>query len=433
MVIEPATTKIGVDRRQFARMLAGGTSAWILGAGAEALASVPLLAPTPAAPDERFWTSVREQFLLPPDLAVINAANLCPASAPVVQALVDATRDVDRDPSPANRVKMSEGKETTRRLLAEFLRVTPEEIVITRNTSEANNLVSSGLDLKAGDEVVIFGDNHPSLHAAWRDKAQRFGYTVRAVEQVNPHPGAEYYLDAFARQMTPRTKVVAFSHLTNTVGDLLPAKELCRLARERGAMSVVDGAQTLGLLDVNLSDMQPDFYSGSAHKWPCGAREAGVLFASARVHDRIWPSIISLYAGAVGISKKLEGLGQRDEAAIIAFGEALRFQTKVGRGAIEARGRELAQALMAGLGRLDGVKVWTHAAPARSAAVVSFRPGNLDASKLAAALYERDRIVGMPRGGQDRGGLRLSPHFYNLHTEVERTIEAVRRYLRAGI
>ena len=430
---ESAFTKPGVDRRQFTRLVAGGASAWILAARAEALARVPPLAPTPAAPDERFWRSIREQFLLLPDLAVMNAANLCPAPSPVVQALVDATRDVDRDPSPANRTRMSEGKETTRRLLAEFLRVTPEEIVITRNTSESNNIVSSGLDLKAGDEVVIFSDNHPSLHAAWRDKAQRFGYTVRVVEQVNPHPGAEYYLDAFARQMTARTKVVAFSHLTNTVGDLLPARELCRLARERGALSVVDGAQTLGLLDVNLSDMEPDFYTGSAHKWPCGAREAGVLFASARVHDRVWPSIISLYAGAVGVSRKLEGLGQRDEAAIIAFGEALRFQTKVGRGAIEARGRELAQALITGLGKLDGVRVWTHTDPARSGAVVSFRPGSLDASKLAAALYERDRIVGMPRGGQDRGGLRLSPHFYNLHAEVDRTIEAVRRYLRAGI
>jgi selenocysteine lyase/cysteine desulfurase len=131
------------------------------------------------------------------------------------------------------------------------------------------------------------------------------------------------------------------------------------------------------------------------------------------------------------MSRETEGLGQRDGGH-----HRLRrrsFQTKVGRAAIEARGRELAQALMAGLAKLDGVKVWTHADPARSAAVVSFRPGTLDASKLAAALYERDRIVAMPRGGQDRGGLRVSAHFYNLHAEVDRTIEAVRRYLRAGI
>jgi selenocysteine lyase/cysteine desulfurase len=416
-----------LDRRQFGRLMGGATSAWLMTQPVRAWANVPPLAAIPAAPDEKFWTSVREQFLLPADLAIMNAANLCPAPAPVLKALDDATRLVDRDPSSENRRSMSAGKENTRKLVAGFLRVTPEEIVITRNTSEGNNLVSSGLDLKAGDEVLVFSDNHPSLHQAWRDKAARFGFTVGVVDQVNPHPGADYYVDAFAKRITNRTKVIAFSHLTNTVGDLLPARELCALARERGALSVVDGAQTLGLLDVDLSDMQPDFYTGSAHKWPCGPRESGVLYVNTRVHDRIWPSIVSLYSGAVGISRKLEGLGQRDEAAIIAFGEALTFQTKVGRKAIEARGRELAQALMADLKRLDGVRIWTHPDPARSAAVVSFQPGGADPSKLAATLYQKDRIGCMPRGGTDRPGLRLSPHFYNLQKEVERVVAAIKR------
>ncbi|MFB3852319.1 MAG: aminotransferase class V-fold PLP-dependent enzyme [Vicinamibacterales bacterium] len=422
-----------MDRRQFTRMLAGGASAWLLASQAEAWQRATALAETPSVPDERFWRSVREQFLLPEDLAVMNAANLCPSPAPVLQALYDATRDIDRDPSPRNRRKMSDGKEATRHLLADYLHVTPEEVVITRNTSEGNNIVSSGLDLKAGDEVIIFGDNHPSLHVAWRDKAARFGFTVRIVDQANPHPGPEYYLDAFKKQLTSRTKVVAFSHLSNTVGDLLPAKELCSLAREHGAMSVVDGAQTFGLFDLDLSDMKPDFFTGSAHKWPCGAREAGLLYVNSRVHDRIWPSIISLYAGAVGISRKLEALGQRDEATIIAFGEALKFQMKVGMKAIEARSRELAAGLIAGLSRLDGVRMWTHADPTRSAAVVSFQPGNLDPSKLSEALQGQHGIVGMPRSGNDRPGLRLSPHFFNLPGEVERTIAAVQRYLKTGL
>ena len=119
---------------------------------------------------------------MPADLGVMNAANLCPSPAPVIEALVAATRDMDRDPSFPNRVKMGEGKEATRRLLAEFLRVSPEEIILARNTSEASNLVSSGLDLKAGDEVLLFSDNHPSNLDAWKIKARRFGYTVKVVD-----------------------------------------------------------------------------------------------------------------------------------------------------------------------------------------------------------------------------------------------------------
>jgi len=421
-----------LSRRDWVRLLGGSAAALWLPRDL-AWASPGPLPPAPAAPDEAYWSAVRDQFVMPKDLAVLNAANLCPSSGAALQTLYDATRELDRQPSPAYREEMHEAKEVTRRQLAAFLGVTPEEIVITRNTSESNNLVSSGLDLKADDEVLLFSDNHPSNDTAWKEKGRRFGFGVKAVAAVSPHPGAEYYIEAFTSALSPRTKVLAFTHLTSTVGDILPARELCRLARERDILTLVDGAQSFGLLDVNLRDMDPDFYSGSGHKWPCGPKEAGVLFVNRRSADRIWPSIYSAYPGAIGISKTFESFGQRDEPAIRAFGEALQLQSRVGRAAIERRAQELAQALMAGLRRLEGVTLWTHPDPARSSAVVSFRPGGLDPDRLTLALYEKDRIVCAKRPGEDRGGIRLSPHFYNSHAEVERTLGAVERYLASGV
>jgi selenocysteine lyase/cysteine desulfurase len=221
--------------------------------------------------------------------------------------------------------------------------------------------------------------------------------------------------------------------MTSTVGDVFPAAELCRMARERGILSHVDGAQSFGLFDVNLSQMQPDFYSGSAHKWPCGPKECGVLFVNKNAHAKIWPTIYSAYPGAVGISKTHETFGQRDEPAIIAFGEALKFQSKIGRGVVERRSRELGQALIEGLKKIDGVKLWTSPDPERAGPVVSFLPGNLDLKRLTAALYEKDNIACTTRGGADRGGLRLSPHFYNLHEEVDRTLAAIKKYMATGV
>jgi len=347
-------------RRDFARLLALGGTAAFMPKRAFAVTALP---PTPADPDEKFWESVRAQFLMPPDLAVMNAANLCPSPAAVLETVHRHTKDIDADPSFENRQKMTAGKEETRRLVAAYLRVTPEEIVLMRNTSEANNLVSSGLDLKAGDEVVIFSDNHPSNADAWKQKAKRFGYAVTVIDQPNPPPGGEYYIDAAKRTINTRTRVLAFSHQTNTVGEILPAKELCRLARERDVLTLIDGASALGVLDLDLSDIQPDFYTGSAHKWPCGPKEVGVLFISARAQASMHPSIISAYPGAVGISRTMEAMGQRDEPAIIGFGEAIRFQTGIGRKAIEARSRALAQALIAGLRRIDGVRLWSSVDP----------------------------------------------------------------------
>ena len=422
-----------LNRRDFARLFAVGGSAALFAHPEFALARPAPLPISGATAGDAFWDAVRQQFVMPPGLAVMNAANLCPSSRTVLESMYGTTRDIDQDPSPNNRAKLYPAKEETRKRLAAFLRVTPDEIIITRNTSESNNLISNGLDLKAGDEVVIFHDNHPSNNLAWKEKAKRFGYTVTELPNPNPHPGADYYVDAVKKALSAKTKVLAFTHLTSTVGDLMPAADMCRVARERGVLSVLDGAQSFGLLDVDLSAIQPDFYTGSAHKWPCGPKEAGVLFASSGVHNRIWPSIYSAYTGSTGLSKTFEGFGQRDDAAIVAFGETVAFHEKIGRANIEKRARELTQALIAGLQKIPDVRLWTSTSPDRSAAVVSFQPGALNTQRLSVALYEKDKIACATRGGSDRGGLRFSPHLYNTTAEVERVLAAIARYMKGGV
>ena len=417
------------SRRDFTRILWAGGAASAVSARALAAVSQVSVPPAPAVPDEAYWNSVRSQFLMPADTTVLCAANLCPTPAPVIQALLDATRDIDKDPGAENRRKWGEGREATRRILAEFLHAAPEEIVITRNTSEGNNIVSSGVDLKPGDEVLLFADNHPSVNTAFQEKAKRFGFTIRRVDLAEMHPGPEYYLDAFQSAIGPNTRLLAVTHVTASVGDLMPVKEICRMARVRGILTLVDGAQSFGVLNIDLADMQPDFYTGSAHKWPCGPKEFGVLYINRKSESRLWPSIISLYGGAVGASRRFEAMGQRDEAGFVAFGEALKLQNKIGRRAIEARGRELAQRFIEGLRQIMGVRVWTHPRADRSAAIVTFLPGRTDPAKLAAALYENDHIVTNARGSGVRGGIRLSPHFYVLHAEVDRTLAAIRKYM----
>lgn len=418
------------SRRDFARLLAIGGYAALYARRGEAF-PVPPLPPVPARPDERFWADVRGQFLVPRSVAVFNAANLCPAPAAVVDAVVNAS-DLEHDLSPANRARLHDAREETRRTLADFLRVGPDELVITRNTSDSNNLVSNGLTLDAGAEVIAFADNHPSNLRAWQEKGKRYGWTVKVLEQPNPHPGPEYYIDAFKKAVSPRSRVLAFSHLTNTVGDLLPARDLCQAAREKGVLSMVDGAQSFGLIDVDLRQMQADFYTGSTHKWLCGPKEAGVLYVRRDVQPRVSPSVISAYPGAVGISAILEGMGQRDDAAIAGVAEAARFQTRLGRSAIEARAVGLARELASGLREIPGVRVWSSPDPARSHAVLSFQPAALDPQRLQQQLYERDGIVCATRTGPDRPGIRFSPHFYNDRSEVERALAAVRRAVQAG-
>ena len=158
-----------------------------------------------------------------------------------------------------------------------------------------------------------------------------------------------------------------------------------------------------------------------------------MLYVSTAAQAKLWPSVYSAYPGAVGFSKTFESLGQRDEATMIALREALDFQTKVGRTAIEARARALTTQLMDGLGKLPGIVNWTSPIAERRVAVVSFVPGSLDANKLANALYTNDKIGITTRGGQDRPGLRVSPHFYNSPAEVDRLLASLSKYLKNGV
>ncbi|HJO05511.1 MAG TPA: aminotransferase class V-fold PLP-dependent enzyme [Acidobacteriota bacterium] len=418
-----------LNRRELTRLFAFGGSAALLGhPSVEGFRAAPLS----VRPGAVAWDDVRSQFLMPPDVSVLNAANLCPAPASVLKTVAEHTERLDREPFPSYRSEITGAKERTRELLAEYLRVTPEEILIPRNTSEANNWVSNGLDLGPGDEILIFSENHPSNNRAWKGKAKRFGYTVREVEPVTPHPGMEYYVEAFERAITPNTRVMTFMHQSNTVGELFPAKELCAMAHDRGVISLIDGAQSFGLLDVDLSDLQPDFYSGSAHKWPCGPKETGVLYVNARVQDRFWPSSYSAHPGETGISSTHEGMGQRDTPALHAFGTQIEFLQSIGQREIEARSRQLTTWLIEGLNAIDGVHMWTPAQPELRASVVRFWPGELDPGRVLEAL-EEDGIVAAAGSNPHRGGVRFSPHFYNTEADIERAIDAIGRYMRQGL
>ena len=425
-------TSSSMSRREFARLFAMGGSAAIL-SHQTLLGSKPVRVSNPFFSDGSVdWKTIRSQFRMPPELTVLNAANLCPSPASVLDIVYDYTRRLDSKPVPSYRATMLEVKENTREQLAKYLRVTPKEILITRNTSESNNWVSNGLDLRVDDEVVIFSDNHPSNNEAWKERGKRFGFIVKEVPSLNPHPGLDYYIEEFKKALTPRTRVLSFTHLSNTVGDLFPAKELCSMARKRGIITLIDGAQSLGLLDVDLSDIQPDFYSGSAHKWPCGPKETGVLYVNKSIQKKFWPSIYSAYKGRQGLAQTHEGLGQRDTPAIHAFGQQIEFLRKIGQKKIEERSGNIATQIIEELQKIKGVYIYTSNKQSLRSAVVTFRPANLEPTKVVKAL-EEDGIVAANLGGKNWAGVRFSPHFYNSNSDVEKAVNAIRRYLRKGL
>ncbi len=374
------------------------------------------------------WAAVRAEFALDPNFIVMNAANFCPATRNVTEVLIKFTRDMDANPSQQSRAKFSQGREEARKKIAAFLNASPEEIVITRNTSEGNNFVSSGIELKAGDEVVLHDENHPTNLTSWQNKAKRFGFTVKTVNIPTPPPSVEALIKPFVDAITPKTKVLSFTHVTSSYGSQCPAKELCRIAREHGVLTLLDGAQSFGALDVDLKDIGCDFYTGSSHKWLMGPKEAGILYIRSDAQSKLWPSNYGVYGGTVGASRSFEQLGQRDDPTFMALGEAIDFHVRIGQKQIEEQSKALADAVKKELVKIPGVHMHSPPVPEISSAIVVFRPGTADINKMATALYEKIGFAGATRAD----GLRISPHTYNSFEQVDKVVAAIADYMKKG-
>ncbi|MFQ5789237.1 MAG: aminotransferase class V-fold PLP-dependent enzyme, partial [Acidobacteriota bacterium] len=342
----------------------------------------------------------------------------------VAERVTELTRDIDVDCSFNNRAKFRKLREESRRKVAEHLGVSPEEIALVRNTSEANNIINNGLALEEGDEVLLWDQNHPTNNVAWDVRAARFGLVVKRVSTPRHPESAEQLLQVFQDALGTRTRVLAITHVSNVSGIRLPVAELCDVAHRRGIHVHVDGAQTWGALNVNLRELGCDSYSASSHKWFVGPKEVGVLYVKEEHIPRVWPSVVAPGWGddvepKVKGARKFESMGQRDDACLAAVGTTVDFHRTIGPDRIEARIIELASALKAGLKDM-GAKLVTPEDPQLSGGVCIIEaPGEMR-RKVMDRLYHEHGIAGAPTGG-----LRLCPHLYNTREHVERALRGV--------
>lgn len=410
------------SRRSFLRNLAGGAA--LLPVAAQTLGELsPLLAA--ATSDEAYWQVVRYQFAFSEDKVPMNAGNLCPSPEAVAQRVTEVTRDIDVDCSFQNRDKFKQTLEDSRSKVAAQLGVSPDEIALVRNTSEANNVINNGLPLKAGDEVVLWSENHPTNNVAWDVRAARFGLVVKRID-LPRHPKYKTELvDAFEQALTPSTRVLSITHVSSASGMALPARDLAALARSRGIFIHVDGAQSWGALDNNLREMDCDSYSASAHKWFCGPKEVGILYVKQDRIPEIWPNVVAPGWGDdadpdVAGARKFESLGQRDDAALAAVATTADFHNVLTPAKLEARVVELASMLKAGLNDA-GAKLVTPESSELSGGVCIIEVPAKNRQQMLDRMYQEHGIA-----GSTSGGFRLCPHIYNTKEHIERAVRGVK-------
>jgi len=378
------------------------------------------------SPDGRYWEFIRDKYMFQDGVIMMNNGTVGPMPKPVFNTLmkvfkIQATNPVD------TYAYLPQQKEGVQRKVAGFIKADQDEVAIVRNTTEGMNFVASGLEMKAGDEVLISSMEHPGGTHPWKIKEKRYGIKITEVPIGLPPKSVDEFVDAFRKAITPRTKVISVSHTVFISGLISPLKELCAMAHEKGLLVAADSAHGIGMLDLNMHDLGVDFFASSPYKWlgaPCGV---GVFYVRKEAQERLWPTITTSGWDQPGAGK-YETLGQRADALIIALGEAVEFQNYIGKARIEKRIKSLAGYFKQELKKIPGARLHTSEDSYTSGGLTAFSIKGVEPLDIVEYVRQKYNIVIRTVGSAEKGtyGCRVSTHIFINHSDIDKLLNGIK-------
>ncbi len=380
-----------------------------------------------AADESERWRIVRQQFLLEPGYAYMNTGGLGPTPKPVKAAFDEAWLALERRCESGHA-----RRDDVRECACEFLGCDEDELAFTRNATEGMNLVARGLKLRAGDQVVMTTHEHPGGAMPWFAVQEDTPIQIRTFD---PGSGGDDTLDRLHDALTTRTRIVMVSHVTCTAGTVLPVREIADLCRAREVLCVIDGAQAVGQIPVDLHGLGCDFYVASGHKWLLGPKGTGVLYVRDPLLDLWTPPFVGAYSdtgfdlSAGGFERlrpaSASEYGTRNTPMVIALGAAFDFLSTIGMETVARRGAALARRLREGLSPLAGVEILTP--DDAGAAILTFRLPAAGGNPWEwANRLRRDHDFRLrPVGEAKLDAVRASTHVFNSEDEIDRLVEVL--------
>ncbi len=365
-------------------------------------------------------------YALAPGVIHLNTASLGATSNAVLDRTLAAWRELESSP-----VRMAYGKdgpptllqacETVRAQAAAFLNCDADELLITRCTTEGMNTVAQGIAWKQGDRILTTDQEHHGGSLCWEYAAQRHG---AAIDRVAIAP-EEHDVDAIAQRieaaMTPRTRVISVSHVISTTGLRMPVAAIAKMARARGVLCVVDGAQAVGQIPVDVKALGCDAYATSGHKWLMGPKGTGMLYVSRDASDAIRPI---QWQDAHRYGAESAGVGP--QPLVIGLGAAIQRVQEIGIDAIERHNAALRNKAYAGLQEIAQVRVVGPPPGPLAAAMVAFvLPDAIDSQRVLETMLEKHRIIVKKVEKRWFNGIRVSPHVLNGEGEIDAFLDAL--------
>jgi isopenicillin-N epimerase len=380
--------------------------------------------------EEAYWTEWRKQFLIPADEVYLNNGTVGSCPMPVLRAVFDGYNDTEKmaQSDPEDYPIWGYGAwNEFRDPLAEFVGCTRDELALVRNATEANSYIANGLDMKSGDEVLMTDQEHPGGEHPWNLRAKRYGIVVKKITLPKPVPNAAAALNLINDAITSRTRVLFFSHITTVTGVVLPAKELCALARSKGILSAVDGAHVVGMMRLNVRELGCDMYTSSPHKWLQAPKGTGFLYVRDEVIDRLWNTIVTAGWDEPKLrAERFQRIGSSNVPALWGMRAAVQLANQIGMERIERRHRQTADHILKEMVQ-RGAESWTSPDPTLRCAIASVNVAPIQITEIENWMWTTKKIR-IRGGGPSK--IRMSTPYYLLRKDVERFLAAYDEYRR---
>jgi len=415
------------SRRNFLKKMAWG------GAIAGSISSVKAIAKQPSAfhptPNnhKEYWKLIRQDFPLLPHRIYFNTGSLGPSPQIVMDTVFYWMKNLNGI-GEGGHEKIPKVREK----LASFINCKPEEVTFTRNTTEGINIMAQSLPLEAGDEIILTKHAHVGGAAPWLALKKEKSISIRLIELDLT---GKNNLEIIKNAVSSKTKAIVISHVTCTTGMVLPIKEINEFCRSKNIYTCIDGAHPLGMMQLDMKDLKPDFYASSGHKWLLGPKGTGILYINKNIIQTLKPSFVGAHSDKnyslddeifeYGETAKRHEYGTRNTPIILGLGAAIDYISQIGILNIEHRGKSLATYLKNELSNFKKIEILTPIAPEYSASIVSFRIKGMKQETIQQKLKynPKCRVRGIHENNLN--AIRISCAFYNSFEEIDRLIAGI--------
>jgi isopenicillin-N epimerase len=422
------------SRRKFLKnsLAIGGLT--VMPAYADSFARSPDIAdllPAKDVPDKEYWKAIRMQFALKDGQTYFNNGTMGPVPNFTLNKVIEDMRynaihgaETDYKGEGPQLLTGYFKYEDIRNKVGELINCDFDEIALTMNATFGMNYVANGLELKKGDEIINTDQEHGGGFGAWQLLAKRKGCGYKQAKIEIPANDPQAIVDSIFSQVTKKTKVIAVPHILSVYGVVLPVKQICAKAREMGIFTILDGAQAVGQIEVNVRDIGCDAYYSSLHKWLLAPGGNGILYINKSRMPEIWSTIASYnWDNQEDHGFRLMQNGTGNTSVLAGLDASIDFFNSIGKEKWLARIKYLGDYLRAGLKELDNVTIGSSTHPEMCAGITTYRVEGLTGPELQKTLWQQERL--QPRSvGQE--WLRHSVHIYNNEDEIDRTFKVIR-------